>query len=278
MGILSVCAAGNDHHNTDDRLEYPVGSDCPSLLSVAASTREGEPASFSNSSLNGWYSKAFNSTNFTYINLLGVTQFRLRFSKDDNNDFGAVGSGLLQVYVDDTWIDVARYSNTLATRFHRLAERLLMDVLTTEETLLDERACRLEHALLDGLDDHICTLLGHPRFCPHGKLIPEGACCRQKRASVDRLIAPLSELQPDQGGHIAYIQMNNPHHLQKLMAMGVLPGIPITLLRRFPSFVFEAGYSQFAVDEEIATDIYVRLAHDDIFAGHGLRPAQRHPS
>jgi Fe2+ transport system protein FeoA len=56
--------------------------------------------------------------------------------------------------------------------------------------------------------------------------------------------------------------MNNPGHLQKLMAMGVLPGVPITLLRQFPSFVFEAGYSQFAVDEAIATDIYIRLAHD----------------
>jgi DtxR family transcriptional regulator, Mn-dependent transcriptional regulator len=157
---------------------------------------------------------------------------------------------------------VGRTEAAQAVRRRRLAERLLMDVLTTEETLLDEQACRLERTLFDGLDDNICTLLGHPRFCPHGKPIPEGECCRQKRASIDRLIAPLSALQPGQGGHIAYIQMNNPGHLQKLMAMGVLPGVPLTLLRRFPSFVFEAGYSKFAVDEEIATDIYVRLAHD----------------
>ncbi len=149
-----------------------------------------------------------------------------------------------------------------AVRRHRLAERLLADVLTTEETLVDEQACRLEHALFDGLDDKICTLLGHPRFCPHGKPIPEGDCCRQKRESVDRVIAPLCELQPGQEGHIAYIQMHNPQRLQKLMAMGVLPGVPITLLRRFPSFVFEANYSQFAVDEDISADIYVRLVHD----------------
>ncbi len=146
-----------------------------------------------------------------------------------------------------------------AVRRHRLAERLLADVLATEEGVLDERACRLEHALFDGVDDSICTLLGHPRFCPHGKPIPQGECCRQKRESVDRLIAPLCELQPGQHGHIAYVQMNNPGHLQKLMAMGVLPQVPVTLIRRFPSFVFEAGYSQFAVDEEIAANIYVRL-------------------
>jgi DtxR family Mn-dependent transcriptional regulator len=129
----------------------------------------------------------------------------------------------------------------------------------TEGALLDEQACLLEHALFDGLDDSICTLLGHPTFCPHGKPIPAGECCLQMRESVVRLISPLSMLKPGQQGHIAYIQMNNPNRLQKLMAMNVLPGVPITLLRRSPSFVFEAGFSQFAVDEDIAADIYVRL-------------------
>ncbi len=146
-----------------------------------------------------------------------------------------------------------------AIRRHRLGERLLADVLTTEDALLDEHACRLEHALFDGVDESICTLLGHPRFCPHGRPIPPGECCQQRRASVRRLIASLCQLQTGQGGHIAYIQMNNSRRLQKLMSMGVLPGVPIKLLRRSPSYVFEAGYSQFAVDEEIAADIYVRL-------------------
>jgi DtxR family Mn-dependent transcriptional regulator len=105
-----------------------------------------------------------------------------------------------------------------AVRRHRLAERLLIDVLTAEEIAIDEHACRFEHALVHGMGESICTLLGHPRL------------------------------------------MVNPRRLQKLMAMGVLPGVSISLLRRFPSFVFEAGYSQFAVDEDIAADIYVRLS------------------
>jgi DtxR family Mn-dependent transcriptional regulator len=148
---------------------------------------------------------------------------------------------------------------TLAVRRHRLAERLLVDVLATDEALMDEQACRFEHALVDGVAESICTLLGHPSFCPHGKPIPPGACCKQMQASIQQLIAPLCDLRPGQSGHIAYIQMNDPKRLQKLMAMGVLPGVPITLLRRSPSFVFEAGYSQFAVDKEIATDIHIRL-------------------
>jgi len=147
----------------------------------------------------------------------------------------------------------------LVIRRHRLAERLLSDVLQTEEGILDEQACRLEHALIDGLADSICTLLGHPQFCPHGKPIPPGECCRQARQSVERLIAPLSELQVGQRGHIAYLRVSDAQHAQKLMAMGVLPGVPIALLHRSPSLVFEAGYSQFAVDAEMAADIFVRL-------------------
>lgn len=147
----------------------------------------------------------------------------------------------------------------MAIRRHRLAERLLADVLTTEEAFLDDRACGLEHALFDGVDEAICTLLGHPTICPHGKPIPPGACCKQMRASVTRLISPLAELKPDVTGRIAYIQLKDGQRLQKLMAMGVLPGVNVRVVRNYPAVVFEAGYSQFAIDEDIAADIYVRV-------------------
>ena len=148
-----------------------------------------------------------------------------------------------------------------AVRRHRLAERLLVDVLSTEEGRMEEHACRFEHVLANSVSESICTLLGHPRFCPHGKPIPPGRCCQEMEQTVERLIAPLRELQPGQKGEIAYIRMDKPRRLQKLMAMGVLPGVPITLQRRLPSFVFQVGHSQFAVDEAIAADIYVRLSH-----------------
>jgi DtxR family Mn-dependent transcriptional regulator len=91
--------------------------------------------------------------------------------------------------------------------------------------------------------------------------------------SAERLIAPLCDLQPGQGGHIAYIRMDEPKRLQKLMAMGILPGVPISLRRRFPSFVLEAGFSQFAVDKDIAADIFVRLTQQPAAedAGHPAR-------
>ena len=44
---------------------------------------------YTNSVVDNWYSQSFNPLDYGFINLGGVTQFRLRFGKDDNNDFGA---------------------------------------------------------------------------------------------------------------------------------------------------------------------------------------------
>jgi DtxR family Mn-dependent transcriptional regulator len=38
-------------------------------------------------------------------------------------------------------------------------------------------ACRMEHIIDPEVTDSICSFLGHPRRCPHGKSIPTGDCC-----------------------------------------------------------------------------------------------------
>jgi len=146
-------------------------------------------------------------------------------------------------------------------RRHRLAERLLYDVLgaSKDSSIMHEKACKFEHLLDRGLDENICTLLGHPKICPHGKPIPSGACCAGQETRAAKVVSPLSQLSPGQHGRVAYIHAPQTNKLQKLMAMGILPGAPLTLLQAFPSYVFAAGETQFAVDKEIAEAIYVRL-------------------
>ncbi len=51
----------------------------------AAASRDAALA-IGNNPANGWYSRSMSSSFFSYINLTGVTQFRLRFVKDDNNN------------------------------------------------------------------------------------------------------------------------------------------------------------------------------------------------
>ena len=133
-------------------------------------------------------------------------------------------------------------------RRHRLAERLLVDVLNVSGNQIDQGACHFEHILHEGLDDKVCSLLGHPKLCPHGKEIPPGECCRISRDDAIAEIRPLSDGKSKDEGVVAYLSTRDEREVQKLMALGILPGTRIRLLRRFPSFVFQVGYSQFTVD------------------------------
>lgn len=81
-----------------------------------------------------------------------------------------------------------------------------------------------------------------------------------RHGSTMQVISALGELEPGMGGAIERLGMGDPRRLQKLMAMGLLPGTPVKLLRRSPSFVLQAGYSLFAVDQEIAAEIFVRVS------------------
>ncbi|KKK78395.1 hypothetical protein LCGC14_2843990 [marine sediment metagenome] len=144
-------------------------------------------------------------------------------------------------------------------RRHRLAERLLVDVLDIKGKLVHETACHFEHLLHKGIDESICILLGHPRVCPHRKAIPLGKCCHVTKESTTKIVSSLADLKPTQKGKIAYIYTKEPKKLRKLMATGILPGKSITLLQKFPSYVFQVGQTQIAVDKEMADAIYVRL-------------------
>ena len=61
---------------------------------------------------------------------------------------------------------------TSMVRRHRLAERLLVDVLKVPWHQVHEEACRLEHAISENLERHLVDLLGDPGSCPHGNPIP----------------------------------------------------------------------------------------------------------
>lgn len=147
----------------------------------------------------------------------------------------------------------------LCVRRHRLAERLLVDVLHVKSGLVHETGCKLEHVLHRGLEDNICILLGHPKNCPHGRPIPEGKCCLKKQDKVESLVKALSALKKGEHGKIAYLHTNDKDMLRKIMAMGALPGLSVTLVQDFPSYVFQIGESQFAVDKNMAEQIQVWL-------------------
>ena len=57
----------------------------------------------------------------------------------------------------------------------RLLEVLMKDALKIE--IDEEMVCGIEHHMKNIFTDALCTLLKHPRKCPHGHIIPKGECC-----------------------------------------------------------------------------------------------------
>ena len=68
-------------------------------------------------------------------------------------------------------------------RNHRLIETLMKQTLNLN---VDESiACSLEHHMTNEFADALCTLLKHPKKCPHGNAIPTGSCCAEKNNNSD---------------------------------------------------------------------------------------------
>lgn len=75
-----------------------------------------------------------------------------------------------------------------------------------------------------------------------------------------KMNVPLPELGLHKKGRIVFLQTQNQEMLKKIIAMGALPKTNITLLQKYPSYVFKIGKSQFAVDNDLASCIYVSQA------------------
>jgi DtxR family Mn-dependent transcriptional regulator len=58
----------------------------------------------------------------------------------------------------------------------RLLEVMMKEALKIE--IDEEMVCGIEHHMKEIFTDALCTLLKHPRSCPHGYDIPLGNCCK----------------------------------------------------------------------------------------------------
>lgn len=143
-------------------------------------------------------------------------------------------------------------------RRHRLAERLFLDLLEISGTVAESQACEFEHILSPEATDSVCTLLGHPPTCPHGKSIPPGDCCGAAHKTLRPLVTGLPSFPLGARGRIVFIAPKFHDRMDRLAALGVVPGSEVRLHQRAPAFVIEVGETTLALDPEIASEIYVK--------------------
>jgi DtxR family Mn-dependent transcriptional regulator len=111
----------------------------------------------------------------------GVTVIQARVAERLNKTAPSV-SEMIERLVDEGYVTRHGRELELTTngheiaqsviRKHRLAERLLADVIGLPWHLIHEEAGRWEHVMSDEVEKRIVALLGDPGTCPHGNPIP----------------------------------------------------------------------------------------------------------
>jgi DtxR family Mn-dependent transcriptional regulator len=143
-------------------------------------------------------------------------------------------------------------------RRHRLTERLLYEIFEMSEEEVEEEACKLEHILSPGVTESVCTFLGHPPTCIHGKPIPRGECCAKFKKEMKPLVIPLEELGLGEEGRIVFIAPKSHQRLDRLSTLGIVPGSILRMHQKNPSYVLQIGETTLALDRDIVRNIYVK--------------------
>lgn len=142
--------------------------------------------------------------------------------------------GLVVVSDDRTLelTDTGRQKAVDVMRKHRLAERLLSDVIGLDWAYVHEEACRWEHVMSEQVERRLVELLGHPTESPYGNPIPGldqlgDMPAKEFEQGVIGLVRRLNEAGGPIAGTVRRLAepvQVDPELLQQLKTAGVMPG------------------------------------------------------
>jgi DtxR family Mn-dependent transcriptional regulator len=151
--------------------------------------------------------------------------------------------------------DKGRRLATTVVRRHRLAERLLTDVIGLEWEKVHREAARWEHAISADVEKKLVELLGDPVTCPHGNPIP-GAQHRTKTTPTVQLAA--SDPGPVTVARISEKLELNDDSLALLARARLIPGCSATVVERSDGGVkVKTAAGEQIVPAEVAEQLYV---------------------
>jgi DtxR family Mn-dependent transcriptional regulator len=181
--------------------------------------------------------------------------------------------GLLRV-ADDRHLELTEVGQAYATRVmrkHRLAERLLTDVIGLDWSLVHDEACRWEHVISDDVERRLVEILEQPSSSPYGNPIPglvELGVAQPDAGQADSgdLLA-LSDVVDDDSPALSVTVLRIAEPLQAdhgvmraLLAVGATPG-GLVEARPAGSFVVLArGTGSARLTRPQAAHVYVQTA------------------
>lgn len=150
-------------------------------------------------------------------------------------------------------------------RKHRLAERLLADVIGLEWEFVHEEACRWEHVMSERVERKILSLISSPDFSPYGNPIPGlDELGRKDNDSFIEGVVSITDLPPALAGQSTYILRRIGEPLQvdveflgQMRALGLVPGAKISLeIRENGVIVTPSGQAE---GLELAPELAIHL-------------------
>ena len=163
------------------------------------------------------------------------------------------------------WVDSEGRSITLTekgraraisvVRKHRLAERLLTDVIGLPWHKTHVEACRWEHVISDEVEERIVALLGNPPTCPHGNPIP-GA------GGPERDLSALAQFEPGDRVRLERVTEQVEVDYEALMYLdshGFIPGAGATVSAKAPDGTLTLALEEgtIALGPVLASQLYV---------------------
>jgi len=147
--------------------------------------------------------------------------------------------GLLTL-ADDRHLELSVQGRQIAVRVmrkHRLAERLLLDVMGLEWEYVHEEACRWEHVMSERVERKILAMVGEHRESPYGNPIPGlDELGEQPNEDFRRGVTNLVELVAE-GPNVATVRrigepaQVEPEALSLLTRAGLMPGRRVRVRR-----------------------------------------------
>ena len=144
-------------------------------------------------------------------------------------------------------------------RRHRLAERLLTDILHLDWSEVHDPACKLEHALSPEILKPLEKALGHPKRCPHGNPIPTNCGGIFEEETV-----ALTEFDTKTNGVIVKITEEKAEMLKQITKLKLKPGEKIQIEKVDPqnSVTVKVRNKSCTINNDVASIIYVKKSED----------------
>ena len=149
-------------------------------------------------------------------------------------------SGMLKKLAKDGFVEQVARGEVVLTkkglevavrvlRRHRLAERLLTDVLGMPWDEVHAEACMLEHAISERVENSLMALLKDPKTCPHGQPIPPRDLSDPPNSGE-----PLAQTPVGSHAKVESVTEELPEILRYLAEIGLRPGTAVTVVRKAP--------------------------------------------